>query len=209
MKHGILSPNDSMKEILEQWNSYHDDLIERMDNSLHNDGDNLTTDTVAQSNPSPHADFTPESMALALILEVWEESNSRLNQLLNGRDSETEFDVKADELAMDLEGFNLNYNWGSDMPMKRPELVFNHFRKSLINTIYTQLDGYSQLLISWLMFCKMRDSDRMTGDAEIPEASYLNKLYKVGDLVNREIHNVEETYLGLNATATENYWALA
>lgn len=209
MKHGILSPNDSMEEILKRWNSYHDVLLERMDDSLHNNGNNPITDNATQSDLSFHTDFTPESMALALILEVWEESNSRLNQLLNGRDSETEFDVKADELAMDLEGFNLNYNWGSDMPMKRPELVFNHFRKSLINMIYTQLDGYSQLLISWLMFCKMRGSDKMTGGTEIPEASYLNKLYKVGDLVNREIHNVEETYLGLNATATENYWALA
>lgn len=156
-----------------------------------------------QSNLSPYTDFTPESMALALILEVWEESNSRLNQLLNGRDSETEFDVKADELARDLEGFNLNYNWGSDMPMKRPELVFNHFRKSLINTIYTQLDGYSQLLISWLMFCKMHDNNG------IPEASYLNKLYKVGNLVNKEIHNVEKIYLGLDTVETEDYWALA
>ena len=199
MKHGILSPNDNIEEILEQWNSYHDYLLERMNNTLHNDdGGDLTTDTVAQSNPSPHADFTPESMALAMILEVWEESNSQLNKLLNGRDVETEFDVKADELARDLEGFNLNYDWGSNILMKRPELVFNHFRKSLINMITTQLDSYSQLLISWLMFCKMHDNNG------IPEASYLNKLYKVGDLVNKEIHNVEKIYLGLGTTETED-----
>lgn len=204
MKHGILSPNDSMEEILKRWNSYHDVLLERMNNTLHNDdGGDLTTDTVAQSNPSPHADFTPESMALALILEVWEESNSQLNKLLNGRDVETEFDVKADELARDLEGFNLDYDWGSNMVMKRPELVFNHFRKSLINMITTQLDSYSQLLISWLMFCKMQDN------SGIPEASYLNKLYKVGNLVNKEIHNVEKIYLGLDTVETEDYWALA
>ena len=203
MKHGILSPNDSITEILEQWRSYHDDLLERMDNTLRNDSDDHTTDNVTQSNLSPHADFTPESMALAMILEVWEESNSQLNKLLNGRDFETEFDVKADELARDLEGFNLDYDWGSNILMKRPELVFNHFRKSLINMITTQLDGYSQLLISWLMFCKMRDN------SGIPEASYLNKLYKVGDLVNKEIHNVEKIYLGLDNVGTEDHWALA
>lgn len=203
MNHGILSPNDNIEEILEQWNSYHDYLLERMDNTLHNDdGGDLTTDTVAQSNPSPHADFTPESMALAMILEVWEESNSQLNKLLNGRDFETEFDVKADELARDLEGFNLDYDWGSNILMKRPELVFNHFRKSLINMITTQLDSYSQLLTSWLMFCKMQDN------SGIPEASYLNKLYKVGNLVNKEIHNVEKIYLGLDIIETGNYWAL-
>lgn len=203
MKHGILSPNDNIEEILEQWNSYHYDLLERIDNTLHDDGGDHITDTVAQSNPSPHADFTPESMALAMILEVWEESNSQLNKLLNGRDVETEFDVKADELARDLEGFNLNYDWGSNILMKRPELVFNHFRKSLINMITTQLDSYSQLLISWLMFCKMHDNNG------IPEASYLNKLYKVGDLVNKEIHNVEKIYLGLDTVETEDCWALA
>lgn len=203
MKHGILSPNDNIEEILEQWNSYHDDLLDRIDNTLHDDGGDHITDTVAQSNPSHHADFTPESMALAMILEVWEESNSQLNKLLNGRDVETEFDVKADELARDLEGFNLNYDWGSNILMKRPELVFNHFRKSLINMITTQLDSYSQLLISWLMFCKMHDNNG------IPEASYLNKLYKVGDLVNKEIHNVEKIYLGLGTAETEDYWALA
>ena len=203
MKHGILSPNDSITEILKQWRSYHDDLLERIDNALHDDGDDHTTDNVTQSDPTLlHADFTPESMALALILEVWEESDSQLNKLLNGRDVETEFDVKADELARDLEGFNLSYDWGSDVLMKRPELVFNHFRRSLINMITTQLDGYSQLLISWLMFCKMRDN------SGIPEASYLNKLYKVGDLVNKEIHNVEKIYLGLDS-GTEDHWALA
>lgn len=202
MKRGILSPNDNIEKILEQWNSYHYDLLERMDNTLHNDGDNHTTDNVTQSNLSHHADFTPEAMALALILEVWEESNSQLNKLLNGRDVETEFDVKADELARDLEGFNLDYDWGSNILMKRPELVFNHFRKSLINMITTQLDSYSQLLTSWLMFCKMQDN------SGIPEASYLNKLYKMGNLVNKEIHNVEKIYLGLDTIETGNYWAL-
>lgn len=172
MRNGVLSPRDSKEEILEQWNSYHDELLKRIDNALHDD--NQTTDNVASTQPSLHGDlhgdFTPECMALALILEVWEESNSRLNQLLNGRDSETEFDARADELARDLEGFNLDYNWGSDMPMKRPELVFNHFRKSLINMIYTQLDSYSQLLISWLMFCKMRYADKPECREDLPGA---------------------------------------
>ena len=59
MKYGILSPNDNIEEILEQWNSYHYDLLERIDNTLHDDGGDHITDTVAQSNPSPHADFTP------------------------------------------------------------------------------------------------------------------------------------------------------
>lgn len=66
MKQGVLSPNDNIEEILEQWNSYHDDLLERIDNTLHDDGGDHTTNNVAQSNLLPHADFTPESMTVAL-----------------------------------------------------------------------------------------------------------------------------------------------
>ena len=103
MKNALLMPGDSMDKILREWSSYHRSLLARADAALNGNATDHNADVdpasgsrvsgrPANRSESHHNGFSPESMALALALEGWEEANSRLTLLLNGPGSETEYD---------------------------------------------------------------------------------------------------------------------